>query len=252
MSNTLERPYLLSIAGFDPSAGAGVLADIKTFETNKVYGLGVCTAITYQTGSSFEGLDWVPEDKIIRQLDILFKEYTVNWVKIGLIQNFDILNRIVDRIRELNPGARIVWDPIIKASAGYVFHESMESGNLFELAGKMLLITPNLEEIRFFFPDHSPEEGAKWLSEKTAVLLKGGHNEGKEANDLLFQKGKNTARLISEKSDYKKHGSGCILSSAILTNLAKDYELAEACREGKEYITDYINSHSGILGYHYV
>jgi hydroxymethylpyrimidine/phosphomethylpyrimidine kinase len=81
------RPYVLSIAGFDPSGGAGLLADIKTFELHRVQGMGVCTSLTFQNENEFEGLVWIEMPEIKKQLDILFKKYFFDYVKIGLIKS---------------------------------------------------------------------------------------------------------------------------------------------------------------------
>jgi len=245
------KTHLLSIAGFDPSGGAGILADIKTFEANKVFGLGVCTAITFQNDSEFEGVNWIGEEDIKKQLDILLRKFHVEWVKIGLIEDMSVLNNLLDYLKDYNPTINIIWDPIIKASAGFVFHQGIDSTILKEICKKLYMITPNLEEIKKLLPNVSPEKGANELSSYCNVLLKGGHGESDKARDLLFENGLITM-FESDKVASQKHGTGCVLSSAILTNLAKGYDLKSACREGKEYITDFIKSDSGLLGFHYV
>src|SRR6478609_9522229 len=102
--------HLLSIAGFDPSGGAGILADIKTFEGNKVHGLGVCTSITYQNDKEFDGLNWLDKDQIKNQIDVLAKRFRFDWIKIGLIENLSMLNKLVDYLLHINPNAKIIWD----------------------------------------------------------------------------------------------------------------------------------------------
>lgn len=246
-----EKLTLLSIAGFDPSGGAGVLADIKTFEANKVHGLGVCTSITYQNDKEFEGLKWLATSEIKKQIDVLARRFSLKWIKIGLIENLDILSSLINYLHQLNPEVIIVWDPILKASAGFVFHDELNREKLINVCKKVYLITPNLEEIKQMVPELAAEKGADHLSQYCNVLLKGGHGEGDKARDILFEKG--LAKLYeSDKVDSQKHGTGCVLSSAILSNLAKGYELKEACREGKEYVTDFIKSDKGLLGFHYV
>lgn len=252
--NTLtseESTTLLSIAGFDPSGGAGILADIKTFEGNKVHGLGVCTSITYQNDKEFEGLNWLSREQIQKQIDVLAKRFQFNWIKIGLIESLPILNELIDYLLQINPNAKIIWDPILKASAGFVFHNGTDKEQLITICKKIYLITPNLEEIKVMLPELSAENGAGLLSEYCNVLLKGGHAEGDKARDLLFENGKTTI-FESFRVDLSKRGTGCVLSSAILSNLSKGYSLTEACREAKDYVTDYIKSDSGLLGFHYV
>lgn len=245
------KTYLLSIAGFDPSGGAGILADIKTFEANKVFGLGVCSAITFQNDSEFEGLNWIEEKDIKKQIDVLARKFEIEWVKIGLIQDLNVLNNLIIHLVNTNPKIKITWDPILKASAGFVFHKGIDKDLLIDICKKLFLITPNLEEIKKLVPDLSPEKGADELSQYCNVLLKGGHGESDKARDILFENGLITM-FESDKVASQKHGTGCVLSSAILSNLAKGYDLKSACREGKEYVTDFIKSDSGLLGFHYV
>lgn len=246
-----EELHVLSIAGFDPSGGAGVLADIKTFEANKIHGLGVCTSITFQNDKEFTGLNWLKEEDIIRQIEVLLNRFSVKWVKIGLIENLHVLKNIIGFLKSHNPTVNIIWDPIFSASAGFVFHEKMDRKELIDTCIDLYLITPNLNEIKKLIPEMEPEQGAEFLSHYCNVLLKGGHNEGSVAKDILFENKTQTV-FESEKLNIEKHGTGCVLSSAILTNLAKGYDLADACKEGKDYVTDYINSDNSLLGFHYV
>jgi len=94
------RPNVLSIAGFDPSGGAGVLADCKTMEANKVTCLGIVSALTYQHESKFSGLSWTPLESIKLQLEILSEQYKYEYVKIGLIENFEIMHALLDDLHK--------------------------------------------------------------------------------------------------------------------------------------------------------
>src|SRR5580700_49814 len=89
------RPYVLSIAGLDPSAGAGILADIKTFENNGVYGLGVVSALTWQNDVEFEKIEWLDCYKIIQQVGILLRRFDIKYIKIGLVENMNVLHQII-------------------------------------------------------------------------------------------------------------------------------------------------------------
>jgi hydroxymethylpyrimidine/phosphomethylpyrimidine kinase len=246
-----SRPYVLSIAGFDPSGGAGVLADIKTFENKKVYGLAVSTAITFQNDKSFDSLTWVSTRDILKQIQVLSERFTFDWIKIGLIENIEVLSQIIYFLKNLRPDCKIVWDPILKASAGFVFHKGLDEERLLNICRKIYLITPNLEEIEILFPELKAIEAATYLSAYCNVLLKGGHGDSAYANDTLFIKNKKCV-FESRKSENEKHGTGCVLSSAILSELALGNDLENSCRRGKSYVTEFINSHSGLLGYHYV
>src|SRR5579872_773482 len=94
-----ERPCVLSIAGFDPSGGAGVLADIKTFEQHKVLGMGVVTGLTFQNESEFDGVKWIPTDDIIRQIEILTRKYKFKFIKIGMLESLENLELLTSRIK---------------------------------------------------------------------------------------------------------------------------------------------------------
>ena len=241
----------MSIAGFDPSGGAGILADIKTFEAQQTLGLGVCSALTFQTSTSFEGATWVDEETIIKQLSPLLKAYTINYVKIGLIENMKVLTTIVNYLLKKVSSVRIIWDPILSASAGFEFHTTIPEKELTALAEKIYLITPNLKEIKQLFPHLPEEEAAINLSKSCAVLLKGGHSQGNTSNDLLFS---NSSKLMLEsvRLNNDKHGTGCVLSASIAALLTKGLPLEEACRKSKEYTGNFISSNSTSLGYHYV
>src|SRR5436190_9108916 len=98
-----ERKQVISIAGFDPSGGAGILADVKTFESLGVYGFGVCSAITLQTENEFKGVAWIPLHQIELQLDTLLQRYEVEFLKIGLIQSLEVLDQLVQAIIKKYP-----------------------------------------------------------------------------------------------------------------------------------------------------
>lgn len=246
-----KRPYVLSIAGFDPSAGAGILADIKTFEANQVYGLGVCTALTFQHESQFDGLSWVSLTDIIRQMEVLYQCYQIDVVKIGLVENIKILVEIVRVIHAFNPQSKIVFDPILKASAGFNFHNTMTLETLKEVLVHLWLITPNIPELNRLVEGDYAAEKAISLAQYCAVYLKGGHSEAGNANDVLFYQQDSFLFESPRIANGEKHGSGCVLSSAIAAGLAKGYDLQNACLEAKVYINHFLSSSPTLLGSHF-
>src|ERR1043165_1920557 len=141
-----EQKQVISIAGFDPTGGAGILADIKTFEQLGVYGFGVCSAITLQTEDEFNGVAWIPLHQIELQLDTLLKKYEVEFLKIGLIQSLQVLDGLIKTIRRKYPRIKIIWDPILQASAGFQFHVDAEEELLNKILSEIFLITPNSDE----------------------------------------------------------------------------------------------------------
>lgn len=246
-----NKTYTLSIAGFDPSAGAGILADIKTFESIGVYGLGICSAITYQNDVSFERVDWIKKEQIIEQFDVLSKRFKIAFVKIGLIEDLETLLYILNYLKSCNKEIKIVWDPILKASAGFDFHRSLDAEKLKATCKQLYLITPNREEIKQLVAGLSEEEGAKELSKQCAVLLKGGHADGEKSTDILFENASQHAYKSDRIDNGSKHGSGCVLSSAVTGYLAKGDTLNEACEKAKQYINEYLASSKTLLGFHY-
>ncbi len=245
------RPYVLSIAGFDPSGGAGVFADVKTFEANKVYGLGVISANTFQNDKDFSGVDWIPVEKIIEQISILQKRVEFGYIKIGLIENLESLNKIIEHLKSRTPDCRIIWDPILKASAGFEFHKSVDKSMLEKICREIYLITPNVPEALSLATNKSATENAQYISKFCHVFLKGGHAENKIGYDTLFLKeGKQFSFRPKAKGIFPKHGSGCVLSSAITANLAKGEDLHRACLKAKQYSEKYLRSNKTLLGYH--
>lgn len=246
-----ERKYVLSIAGFDPSGGAGVLADIKTFESNKVYGLGVISANTFQNDNEFERVEWISAGNIIEQIEILRKRFTFEYVKIGLIENLSVLETIVSHLTDKIENVKIIWDPILKASAGFEFHEGMDLAVLDRLLVKMHLVTPNIPEAASLGKEKTAGQNAERLARSCNVFLKGGHSEKKTGYDSLYLKeGKQFSFRPKSKSIFPKHGSGCVLSSALTANLAKGEGLHRACLNAKRYTEKYLGSNKTLLGSH--
>lgn len=235
------RPYCLSIAGFDPCGGAGIMADTKVFETLQTNGFGVVSALTYQNDTEFNGVNWCSDQEIEKQLMPLAK-FPITTAKIGLIKDFDQLIEISRLLKKLFPEIFIVWDPILKASAGFSFHKNTSVSE--DLMANVDVITPNLEEY---------SQLGMSLNQKIdcAVLLKGGHREDKQGVDTLICKGESTdiiGKYIEDKKD--KHGTGCVLSAAIVAHLSKGESLQEACKKAKTYVEEFIRSNDTKLGYH--
>ena len=179
-----------------------------------------------------------------------WKSNHFEFVKIGLIENFELLNKLVDRLKTKNPLVKIVWDPVCKASASFDFHTGANQELLRDIYCKIFLITPNLDEAGILFPGVEAELGAKFLSQFCNVLLKGGHGKTDFSNDILFM-GESATQLSAKRlKNFSKRGTGCVLSAAIAANLAKGLELEPACRNAKDYITGYLKSNDTLIGFH--
>ena len=247
-----KRTYILTIAGLDPSGGAGLTADIKTFENLKCYGVSVCTATTIQNDVEFKDCYWTSIFTIKEQIKILFDRFNIDVVKIGIVENWKILLEIIDYVLSFNPTAKIVLDPVLKASSGYTFHKDFTEADFEEVLSKIYLLTPNYSEIQSLYPNKSVEETLSHIQSKTNVFLKGGHNSERLAVDYLYSKGGKEFSFNPKKGKYhEKHGSGCVLSSAIASYIALKYPLLKSCFKGKRYVEKVLSSNKTFLGYHF-
>ena len=239
-----DRVAVLSIGGFDPSGGAGVLADVKTFEQHSLLGMAVNTANTVQNESEFASVNWLKEELIIDQLLMLTKKYDFKALKVGLIPSFDL----IERFRTVLSEVPIVWDPVLSASAGFDMEHGLDAFK--NVLTYIDLITPNWEEVIRLTDEADGLKAAQKLAQQTKVLLKGGHNKDKTGVDFLFENG-SIQELNPDSGDfYPKHGSGCVLSSAIVANLALGKNLKEACVLAKAYTAQFLKSNKTLLGYH--
>jgi hydroxymethylpyrimidine/phosphomethylpyrimidine kinase len=250
----MERPIVLTIAGFDPSGGAGLQADIKTFEQHKVYGLSICSAQTLQTENKFFAVNWQNEECLLEALQTMLLHYKVDVVKIGIMKNIEMVSKVVACIHKINTGCKIVWDTVIKSSSGFDFwKEGINDQQLFQLLSNIYLITPNYNEAKQLVPSvDNAKDAAQYLALYCNVLLKGGHNEDEKGVDYLYADN-TTLKLTGDTVDmYEKHGSGCVLSAAITATLALGAALPIACKQAKKYIERFLSSNKTLLGYHYV
>lgn len=246
-----NRPYVLSLAGFDPSGGAGLLADCKVFEQFRCVGLAACTAVTVQTEDRFYDVRWLGVDEIRQQLDALLKRYPIQAVKIGIVENLTMLDALVDTIRAIYPSVFVVWDPVVAASSGFDLLGGLDSGRLAQCLMYVDVITPNIPEAQALFGTMSADElQGQRLS--TAVYLKGGHAAMEEKGmDYLVSRDGEVKRIPPfGQVRYGKHGSGCILSAGIAANIALGLPLLEACKRAKQYTERVLDSNPTGLAYH--
>lgn len=241
----------MSLAGLDPSAGAGLLADIKTFETLGTYGLGVCTALTVQTDTRFLSVEWQSAGQIIAQAAPLLEKFPVAYCKIGIVQDAATALEVMLAIRALQPDIRFILDPVLKASAGYTFHNTTQLSAWMEVLQQVYLLTPNHHEALLLSGEEDEHVAASTLAAHSAVLLKGGHRQERQGVDTLYI-GKTDIIDIpaSTTAVFPKHGSGCVLSAAITAQLAAGSSLPAACITAKLYTEKFLASHSSLLGYH--
>ncbi|HAO14925.1 MAG TPA: hydroxymethylpyrimidine/phosphomethylpyrimidine kinase [Tenacibaculum sp.] len=246
-----EKQYILTIAGFDPSSGAGITSDIKTFESFGLYGLSVCTAITVQNDIEFKSCTWVKETIILEQIETLFERFKIPIVKIGIIESWEVLLKVQQKLRKLKPEIVIVLDPILKASAGYDFHTKKNYETFNKVLSLCDFITPNYDEIEALFPEKDIEETIESIAERTNIYLKGGHRKDKKGWDEIYHSKivKLNIPLISEKV-FDKHGSGCVLSAALAANFYNNLTIEDKGKNVKRYVEEYLNSDVSLLGKH--
>lgn len=234
-----KRPYCLTIGGFDPSGGAGIVADCKTFEQFKVHGLSVLTANTLQTEDQFQEIHWIDEDIILAQIELLKNRYSISFVKIGLLPTASLLEKILTLFSQQR--CTIVWDPVLSATSGgeWDLTRFQSFQPQFELID--LIITPNLPEMEILQLSTD--------SSFYSLYLKGGHAE-KVGQDKYYWQGKTYPFSPKVKTDWKKHGTGCIFASGLLSNLAIGKKRIHACLEAKRYVENCLVSNPTLLSYH--
>ena len=242
-------PNVASIAGVDPSGGAGVLADVKTFSALGAYGCAVIAALTAQNTRAVAGIHAVPIDFIRLQIDTLFEDVHIAAVKIGMLGTAAITGRVAEGMAKWQPPF-IVLDPVMVSKSGDPLLLADASAMLREaLLPLATIVTPNLPEAGVLLEQRAPDnrkemqracEKLRELLPHSAerwVLLKGGHLPGDEALDLLFD-GDRMYELAAPRVDTKNtHGTGCTLSSAIAALLPQRTDVPAAVRDAKQYLT---------------
>lgn len=237
----------LTIAGTDSSGGAGVQADIKTMTANGVYAMSAITALTAQNTTGVQGIYEVSPAFLAQQLDSVFTDIRPDAVKIGMVASIGLIEVIAQKLQEYH-AENIVVDPVMVATSGSRLISDDAIGALKErLLPLATVLTPNIPEAEVLsgMAIRTPDDmvaAARAISEQyhCAVLCKGGHQLN-DANDLLWRDG--TAKWFNGKriDNPNTHGTGCTLSSAIASNLAKGYDLDTSVQKAKNYI-------SGALG----
>ena len=233
----------LTIAGSDSSGGAGIQADLKTMLANGVYGMSAITALTAQNTMGVTAISEVTPEFLGQQLDAVFTDIFPDAVKIGMTANDRLIEIIAERLAFY--GAKnIVVDPVMIATSGArLISEEAVAVLKDKLLPVATLVTPNIPEAEVLsgiqIVDKSDmEKAAEHISRVygCAVLLKGGHSIN-DANDLLYENGKLTWFEGLRINNPNTHGTGCTLSSAIASNLAKGYDLKRSVGLAKEYIS---------------
>ncbi|MDA3627850.1 bifunctional hydroxymethylpyrimidine kinase/phosphomethylpyrimidine kinase [Saccharopolyspora oryzae] len=239
-------PNVLTIAGTDPSGGAGVQADLKAFSAHGAYGMSVITALVAQTTTGVAEVHEVPPEFITSQLVTLLDDVRVDAVKIGMLANAEVIRAVVGVLDRYAP-RHVVLDPVMVAKSGDRLLAPDAVGALRdELLPRVDLITPNLPEAADLLeePELVGVDGMAAQAERLAglgakqVLLKGGHLSGESSVDLLY--GDGVAEFLTSERvvTTNDHGTGCTLSAAIAALRPQRPDWLTAVREAKEYLTE--------------
>lgn len=237
----------LTIAGSDSSGGAGIQADIKTMIANGVFAMSAITALTAQNTTGVAGIMEASPEFLKQQIDCIFTDIRPDAVKIGMVSSAGLIDAIAEKLEEYH-AENIVVDPVMVATSG----AKLISDDAIDILKKKLLpiadiLTPNIPEAEVLSgmdvrTDADMVKAAETISENyhCAVLLKGGHQLN-DANDLLYRGGSYHWFYGKRIENPNTHGTGCTLSSAIASNLAKGFDMDTSVERAKSYI-------SGALG----
>ena len=239
----MKMKTALTIAGSDCSGGAGIQADLKTMTMHGVYAMSAITALTAQNTTGVRAIQESTPDFLKQQIDAVFEDIYPDAVKIGMVASSELIHVIADRLKFYN-ARNVVVDPVMVASAG----SSLMKQNTVQTLIKGLLpistlVTPNIPEAQVLSGMTIGNKGdmiaaAKQIGDSyhCAVLLKGGHSIN-DANDLLYADGEIRWFEGRRIDNPNTHGTGCTLSSAIASNLAKGFSLTESVQRAKDYIS---------------
>lgn len=247
-----KYPNVVSIAGVDPSGGAGILADIKTISAQGAYACGIVTAITAQNTVGVTAVSPIPIDMVRKEIDTLFEDVAINSVKIGMLFDSELIRTVAEGLEKWKPEF-VVLDPVMVAKSGDPLLQKEAIETLKEaLLPISTVITPNLPEAKILLDwsqeidtDEKMEEACRQLWKLKGahgyVFLKGGHRENKKtAEDFLFD-GKKFTKFSSKRVLTKNtHGTGCALSSAIAALLPKCKSVKSAMKKAKKFMDEAI------------
>lgn len=246
MRELFVYPTVLSIAGSDSCGGAGIQADLKAASALGVYAATAITAVTVQNTLGVQAVHPIPPEVVAGQIAAVVDDLSPQAVKIGMVSEVPIIRAIAGELRR-TPVPTIVYDPVMISTSGHrlIAEEAVEviKHELFPLC---TLITPNLREAEVLlgrpiptFDDMKREIHHLRQWGNYAVLLKGGHLEGEVMADLLLMPDTDECIVLqSDKVDtHNTHGTGCTLSSAIASFVARGLQLPEAVAKAKEYVS---------------
>ncbi len=240
---------VLSIAGSDPSGGAGIQADIKTLTVNGIYAMTAVTALTAQNTQRVTGISEVSPEFLEKQIDAVFEDIRPDAVKVGMVFSASLIRKVASCLKKYKAENIVIDTPITASSGARLLEEEALKTLKEDLLPLAALITPNLDEAgELAGLSVKTKDDMLRAAEKISVeygcdvLLKGGHSAD-DPDDLLYRKDGTHRWFKGRRIDNKNtHGTGCTLSSAIAADLAKGYDVEEAVALAKEYLTEALAS----------
>ncbi len=241
---------VLSIAGTDPSGGAGIQADIKTITAFKGYALSVITALVAQNTTGVKAIMDIPVDFISKQLDCVLEDISIDSIKIGMLNKPDVVNLVSEKIEEYTIDCPLVIDPVMVAKSGDILlTKDARSALIKKLLPLAFIITPNIPEAEIIAEMSIESEEDMINSGKvilsmgpSAVLMKGGHGKGHVVKDFLIQKNSIDTFEAIRINTNNTHGTGCTLSAAIASGLANKYNIKESISLAHKYVYNAIRT----------
>lgn len=252
---TYKYPSVLTIAGFDSSGGAGIQADIKTISALGCYATSVLTALPVQNTTGVKSIYAIPTQAVKEQIEVVLDDIMPDVIKIGMVHNAELVYTIIETLKKY-PSIPIIFDPVMIATSG---HRLIEEETIEVIKNKLFpiceLITPNMDEAGILANmevktiENIQQAGPIILTQGcNNVLLKGGHLVTENLTSILFSKNGEQKTYESKKVDSKNvHGSGCTLSSAIASYVARGFDVATAIQQAQNYVHASIVSGKDVL-----
>ena len=234
---------VLTIAGTDPTGGAGVQADLKTFMAHNVYGMSIITALVAQNTLGVKDIMNVTPDFLEEQFDCVFNDIFPDALKIGMVSDTELIHTIVKKLKQYH-ARHIVVDPVMVSTSGSrLIEDSALDALKYELIPLSEIITPNIPEAEVLTGKkikskedmiRAAQDIRQWY--QGDILIKGGHFEDR-ADDLLYHNNEKIWLECEHIDNPNTHGTGCTLSSAIASHLASGYDMITSVRKAKDYIS---------------
>ena len=234
---------VLTIAGTDPTGGAGVQADLKTFMAHNVYGMSIITALVAQNTLGVKDIMNVTPDFLEEQFDCVFNDIFPDALKIGMVSETELIHTIVKKLKQYH-ARHIVVDPVMVSTSGSrLIEDSALDALKYELIPLSEIITPNIPEAEVLTGKkikskedmiRAAQDIRQWY--QGDILIKGGHFEDR-ADDLLYHNNEKIWLECEHIDNPNTHGTGCTLSSAIASHLASGYDMITSVRKAKDYIS---------------